>query len=386
MARWQLIVLVSLLALVVAGCANVRRGVAWPDIDLVTINDTSRVLVTYNERVVAIDPINGQPHVLRDANDDVVRDSNGDVRDWNVEVKHGNNETFFVSPFVSDDAFIFPTYDDRFLSIDIETAELANEEGIPLTDGVIADVVVTDDLIYVPYRLRDVVALDSQTYEEVWRFETEGGIWSTPLLVDDVLYVTSLNHYLYAIDAITGDAVWAEPVDLEGAVTSTPLFHNGFLYVGSYSHKMYQVNLDGVIVYEYEGNSWIWGTPVIQDDVLYFADLNGYVYALDANNFSEIWSERPSNKGIRPAPLVTEEYVVVAARDGTVYWLNRETGLTVQDSQIEGKPELLSDILYLPADEETGRPELMLVASTDNKRLVSAFNMETFSLQWVYQR
>lgn len=149
---------------------------------------------------------------------------------------------------------------------------------------------------------------------------------------------------------------------------------------------MYQINLDGIIVNEYEGNNWIWGTPVIQDDILYFADLNGYVYALNANNLGEIWSERPSNRGIRPAPLVTEEYVVVAARDGTVFWLNRETGLTVQDSQIDGKPELLSDILYLPADEETGRPELMLVASTNNKQLVSAFNMETFSLQWVYQR
>ena len=58
----------------------------------------------------------------------------------------------------------------------------------------------------------------------------------------------------------------------------------------------------------------------------------------------------------------------------------------IEQSQIDGKPELLSDILYLPADEEAGRPELMLIASTDNKRLVSAFNMETFSLQWVYQR
>ena len=64
--RWQLIVLVSLLAVFVAGCANVRRGVAWPDLELVTINEQTRVLVTFNDRVEAIDPYQGaQVHVLR---------------------------------------------------------------------------------------------------------------------------------------------------------------------------------------------------------------------------------------------------------------------------------------------------------------------------------
>ncbi len=377
--------IVSLLAIFLAGCANVRRGVSWPDLELVTINEQTRVLVTYNDRIEAIDPYQGgQVHVIRDTDGEVLRDTNGDVREWSVEVKFGNNETVYTSPFIVDDAFIFPTYDNRFIEIDIETAELASEEGIPLTDGVVADAVLTDDLIYVPYRLRDVVALNPETYQEVWRFETEGGVWATPLLIDGILYITSINHKLFAVDAATGESIWSEPVDLEGAIASTPLYYNDFLYVGSYSHKMYQVSLNGQIVNEYEGNNWIWGTPVVEDDVLYFTDLNGWVYALNADDLSEIWSERPVQRGIRPAPLITEDYVVVAARDGSVYWLNRETGLTVQDYPIDGKPELLSDILYLPADEEAGRPELMLIASTDNKRLVSAFNMETFSLQWVY--
>ena len=377
--------IVSLLAIFLAGCANVRRGVSWPDLELVTINEQTRVLVTYNDRIEAIDPYQGgQVHVIRDTDGEVLRDTNGDVREWSVEVKFGNNETVYTSPFIVDDAFIFPTYDNRFIEIDIETAELASEEGIPLTDGVVADAVLTDDLIYVPYRLRDVVALNPETYQEVWRFETEGGVWATPLLIDGILYITSINHKLFAVDAATGEPIWSEPVDLEGAIASTPLYYNDFLYVGSYSHKMYQVSLNGQIVNEYEGNNWIWGTPVVENDVLYFTDLNGWVYALNADDLSEIWSERPVQRGIRPAPLITEDYVVVAARDGSVYWLNRETGLTVQDYPIDGKPELLSDILYLPADEEAGRPELMLIASTDNKRLVSAFNMETFSLQWVY--
>lgn len=384
-SRWQLIVLVAILAAVVSGCANVRRGISWPALELVTINDQPRVLVTYDGQVEAIDPYQGaQIHVLRDADGEILREENGDVGEWIIRGSDYDGSQFFVSPFQVDDNFLFPTYNSRLLEIGVNSP--SNATIIELTDGVIADVVVTDDLIYVPYRSQDVVALDSETYQEVWRFDTVGGVWASPLLADGVLYITSINHKLYAVDALTGAAIWSEPVDLEGAIASTPVLYNNALYVGSYSHNMYQISLTGQIMNTYEGNNWIWGSPVIENDVLYYTDLSGYVYALNASNLTEIWAERAVNRGIRPAPIVTENYVVVGARDGSVFWLNPETGATVQSIEVDGRPELLSDMLYLPANEETGQPALVLIASTDNKRLVMAFNMETFSQQWVYGR
>ncbi|GAB5490241.1 MAG: hypothetical protein Phog2KO_04560 [Phototrophicaceae bacterium] len=386
-SRWQLTVLVVLLVAIVTGCANVRRGVSWPSLELVTINDQARVLISYDGQVEAIDPYQGaQIHIIRDAEGEVVRNTNGDVSEWILRGNDYDGSQFFVSPFEIDGNFLFPTYNNRILEVDLNAPAVATTNIIELTDGVIADVVVTGDLIYVPYRSQDVVALDSETYEEIWRFDTVEGVWAAPLLADGVLYIASINHKLYAVDALTGQSLWAEPVDLDGAIASTPVLHNGSLYVGSYSHFMYQISLTGEITNTYEGENWIWGSPVIQNDVLYYTDLSGYVYALNTSDLSEIWSERPAGRGIRPAPIVTDNYVVVAARDGNVFWLNIETGATVQSIEIDGKPELLSDLLYLPADEETGRPELILIASTDNKRLVTALNMQTFSQQWVYGR
>lgn len=385
-SRWQLIVLIFILAAVVSGCANVRQGVSWPALEFVTINDQPRVLVTYDGQVEAIDPYQGaQIHVLRDENGEIIRQDNGDVSEWIIRGNDYDGSQFFVSPFEVDGNFLFPTYNNRILEVDANTPSIATSNTIELSDGVIADVIVTDDLIYVPYRSQDVVALDSETYQEVWRFDTVEGVWATPLLADGVLYITSINHKLYAVDANSGESLWSEPIDLDGAIASTPVLYNDALYVGSYSHNMYQISLSGQIMNTYEGNNWIWGSPVIVNDVLYYTDLSGYVYALNTTDLSEIWAERPAKRGIRPAPIVTEDYVVVGARDGNVFWLNPETGTTVQ-SVDDGLPELLSDMLYLPSDEEAGHPELVLIASTDNKRLVMAFNMETFSLQWVYGR
>ncbi len=386
-SRWQLIVLIFILAAVVSGCANVRQGVSWPALEFVTINDQPRVLVTYDGQVEAIDPYQGaQIHVLRDEDGEIIRQDNGDVSEWIIRGNDYDGSQFFVSPFEVDGNFLFPTYNNRILEVDANTPSIATSNTIELSDGVIADVIVTDDLIYVPYRSQDVVALDSETYQEVWRFDTVEGVWATPLLADGVLYITSINHKLYAVDANSGESLWSEPVDLDGAIASTPVLYNDALYVGSYSHNMYQISLSGQIMNTYEGNNWIWGSPVIVNDVLYYTDLSGYVYALNTTDLSEIWAERPAKRGIRPAPIVTEDYVVVGARDGNVFWLNPETGTTVQSVEVDGRPELLSDMLYLPSDEEAGHPELVLIASTDNKRLVMAFNMETFSLQWVYGR
>lgn len=387
LARWQLVALVVILATVIAGCANVRQGVSWPALEFVTINEQPRVLVIYDGQVEAIDPYQGaQVHVVRDEDGEPVRGSNGNLQEWVINGSDYNNAKFFAAPFQENGTFLFPTYTANLLEFDVNTAQIVNPAGIALEDGVLAEVVVTDDLIFVPYRQQDVVALDRETFQEVWRFDTLGGVWATPLLADGVLYVTSIDHNLYALNAEDGTPLWSEPVDLEGAVASTPLLYEGSLYVGGYSHKMFQVSLDGEITAIYEGRNWVWGTPVIVDDVLYYTDLNGYVYALNASNLTEIWMQRPSKRGIRPAPIVTENYVVVAARDGSVYWLDIQTGNTVQTAEIDGRPELLSDILYLPADDEAGLPELILVASTDNKRLVTALNMETFSPQWVYGR
>lgn len=386
-AKWRLIILVAILAIFTTSCANLRQGVSWPALELVTIDGQERVLVTFDGQVEVIDPYQGaQIHIVRDENDEIVRNANGDVQEWVIRGNELDNAQFFATPYEEDGVFLFPTYNNRILEVDVNSGNVIDPIGIPLTNGVIAEMVVTNELIYVPYRQQDVVALDRETYAEVWKVDTLEGVWATPLLHEGVLYFGSIDHKLYAVDAQNGTAIWSEPVDLDGAIASTPLIHDGFLYVGGYSHKMYQISLDGEIVSEYEGANWIWGTPVVVDDVLYYTDLSGYVYALNPDGLTEIWAERPASRGIRPAPLVTERYVIVSSRDGSVYWLDRQTGSTIQQAEVDGTPELLSDILYLPAEEEQGRPGLVLVASADTGRMVTAFNMETFSPQWVYGR
>ena len=424
LARWQTLALFILLALLLVGCGPSRHGVSWPALDLVTVDGQPLVLVTYNTHVDLIDPYLGGARFNLPAADNAT----AQVSPWSINGANFNNVQFYASPLASSedgrDTLIFPTYaneNNKLLEFYTDNGTPVNTAGFPLTGEVVSDITLGDGLVYVGYRREDLVALDAETFQEVWRLDTTAGVWTSPLLHNGVLYVPSIDHNLYAVNAATGDILWQ--LDLEGSVSATPLLYNDFLYVGSFSHKLFKISLDGEIALSFTGNSWLWSTPVMSEAagatavtaeatpeaeataeaseeateepiattetgaaLLYYSDLDGYVYALNADTLSLVWQTRPATRGIRPAPLIVDGYVIVASRDGHVYWLDPNTGATVQQAPFKDNAEILSDILYLPADEANRRPALLLVASTDAGKLVTAFNLETFTQQWVYNR
>jgi outer membrane protein assembly factor BamB len=426
LARWQTFALFLLLALLLAGCGPSRHGVSWPSLDLVTVEGQPLVLVTYNTNIDLIDPY------LGGARFNFTTGENTQSAPWSINGANYGNLQFYTSPLASsedgNDTLIFPSYaneNNKLIEFNLDTSIPVNTAGFPLSGEVVADITLGDGLVYVGYRREDLVALDAETYTEVWRLDTTAGVWTAPLLHEGVLYVPSIDHNLYAVDAETGVVQWQ--VNLEGGISATPLLYNDFLYVGSFSHKLFKISLDGEIALSFTGNSWLWSTPVISESVgaspindeatvdaeatedvsaeateepttapvemtdtgsaiLYYSDLDGYVYALNADTLSLIWQTRPASRGIRPAPLLVNGFLIVASRDGIVYWLDPNTGATLQQAAFKDNAEMLSDLLYLPADEANHRPALLLVASTDTGKLVTAFNLETFTQQWVYNR
>jgi hypothetical protein len=393
-ARLKTIALVLILVVLLAGCANTRQGVSWPTLDTVEINGSTAVVVVYEKEIDLINPgLQVRLVNVLDADGNPVPDGEGAMKFWRINGSNYDDAQFFAAPLVIEDdgetTLMFPTYNNRILEFDLQTAETTSATGIALERGVIATPLMTDNMLYVPYRNEDLVAFDTANYALQWRLDTNGGVWSSPVLVDETLYVASMDHNLYALNAETGDILWT--VDLQGAAAASPLYHDGYLYIGSYSHKLFKIDTSGQIVAEYEGENWIWSTPVIVDDVVYYADLSGTVYALNSDDLSEVWktpvADSGSRRGIRPAPLVTGDYVIVASRNGSVYWLERPTGQVINSREIEGKPELLSDLLLLEVGTIEGvAVPLVAVATLDKDTPVVFFQLDNFTQYSVYER
>jgi outer membrane protein assembly factor BamB len=122
-----------------------------------------------------------------------------------------------------------------------------------------------------------------------WRFKTGDTIWSSPAVVDGVVYVGSLDHHLYALDADTGHKLWSFTAgDL---VQTSPAVANGIVYFGSWDDNVYALNAHtGKLLWKFVTGGHVLSSPTVAEGVVYVGSWDGNLYALNAKTGARLWS------------------------------------------------------------------------------------------------
>ncbi len=384
--RLWLVLWLAVIMLASSGCVGARMGVSWPSVGLIDLDGERQIAIAYNNEVAILSPANGAPaRLISPINGQPLRDNDNNPRSWILRGTDNAGSQFYAVPIrLDDETLLIADNNKRLLKVDSVVAEVVRT--IPLTDKVLANPLVADGVMYVPYQNGGLSALSMEDFRELWRFPTEEGVWAQPLLVDDMVVFPGVDHYLYAVDRANGQLIWKQ--DLGGSVASTPLLANDRLYVGSFNKAFFEISLEGEILSEYATQNWVWGTPAIDEsNFVYVADLSGYVHALDSENgLAERWSRQIAERGIRAGPLVYQDRVFVASRDGKVYWLDKRDGELINAREIDERPELLGDMMLLEPSETLDIDEpLLLVTSVHDGRLLIAFGIDGRQT-WVYPR
>ncbi len=381
-----LIPLLLLCAFISSACVGARMGVSWPSIGLIDLYGEQHLTLAYNNDVVILSPSNGAPaRLINPINGQAFRDNDNNPRTWILRGSENEGAQFYAVPIkIDDESVLVAANNKRLLKVDSVLVEVVRT--IPLPDKVVANLLEVDGVLYVPYQNGGLSALSMEDFHELWRFPTEAGIWAQPLLVNDMIVFTSVDHFMYAVDRETGQLQWS--LNLGGSIASTPLLANNRLYVGSFNKSFFKISLEGQILSEYATQNWVWGTPAIDENgIIYVADLSGFVHALDSeNNLRERWSKEIAERGIRTGPLLYGDRVIVASRDGKVYWLDKRDGELINAREIDDRPELLGDMMLLEPSESLDIDEpLLLVTSVHDGRLLIAFGVDGRQT-WVYPR
>lgn len=384
--RMTLVTALFVFAVIATGCVPARMGVSWASVSLV--GEQQNILLAYNNFIVQIDPSSGSEIQLRDEEGNIrVVPETGEPRTWDLQ-DGSNPQQFYTAPLsLKDGKLLFANYAKKLVEVDLIAARIDVPAGIPVLDHMVADPIADENYIYVGYVNKDLQALNIDSPSVViWTFETDNGIWSEPLLVDGVLYFGAMDHYLYAVEAATGELIWK--VELGGAVAATPVLVDGTLYVGSFARKVFAISqATGEIRAERAVADWVWGAPVVVDGVVYAADMGGNVYALNADDLSEKWRVRAANGGIRPSPLVTAEHVVIGSRSGEVVWLDRASGVIALEGARQLGAEILGDLVLVePTETRPLAESLILVSTVANDKLLVAYSAAQGVKQWEYKR
>lgn len=80
-------------------------------------------------------------------------------------------------------------------------------------------------------------AMDIESGELLWRFETEGFVRGAASIAGDTVYFGSHDHYMYAVDRHTGEMRWR--YETNAGIASTPAIVDGRLYFGSIDGHLY---------------------------------------------------------------------------------------------------------------------------------------------------
>lgn len=144
-------------------------------------------------------------------------------------------------------------------------------------------------VLYVGTLASEMLAIDGKTGRILWRHNSPGTIWSSPLVVGNTLYYGDFSGIASALSTKDGSPQWT--IDLAGPVTaSATSFKDGLIYVME-TGDIQALTLDGKKSWSHSINGKLYSTPTVVGDRLVVPVTQGdsLLVTLDANG-NEVWS------------------------------------------------------------------------------------------------
>jgi outer membrane protein assembly factor BamB len=111
----------------------------------------------------------------------------------------------------------------------------------------------------------------------IWKFKTDGDIYSSPAVAESLVYIGSNDYFMYAVDLSTGKLRWK--FETGGAIHSSPIAVGDKLFFGSYDGSFYVLDrFSGKLLWNYQTKGMISSSPAYYDGKIYIASEDGYLY------------------------------------------------------------------------------------------------------------
>ena len=190
--------------------------------------------------------------------------------------------------------------------------------------AIVGDIVLVDDVIYITSSNGYVYALEKEYGDKKWEFNTGSRIWTNPAYADGNIYAANYNGRLFAISADNGNQIWS--MDLPTSSSSSPVVYDDKVILGAFDHTLYAINrYDSEIDWQFTANNWFWADVVVKGNTVYACSIDNNVYALNGDSGELIWVYDTAAP-ISSKPVLVDDLLVVVNEAGGLYILNSRDG------------------------------------------------------------
>lgn len=203
---------------------------------------------------------------------------------------------------------------------------------------------VADGVIYIGTEAGALYAVELATGQELWSFETGGPVFHAPVVHKDIVIFGSWDGGLRAVSRVTGELQWlfqAGQVDWDVRdifINGIPTIIDDVVYFSSEDFNVYAVDVHtGLEVWRHNLGEEPQAREIpIVDRTAYIGAWDGHVHALDIDTGERVWRSETDDTGradlpnqvpfVTVVPIVTEEAVYYSDWAGNLFSVDRANG------------------------------------------------------------
>jgi outer membrane protein assembly factor BamB len=220
-------------------------------------------------------------------------DFDGDLK-WQFETE----EPIWASPVESTTCgcIYLASMDHYLYALDPESGSLlwkSEDLGGPIVSQ---PAVSENGLVVVSTFNAEVIALNEESQEVVWRFPTADWAWAAPVIDGEQVYASDISGQFYALNLATGELLWQ--VQPGGEIVSHPLVKDDLIYISTTlqdNSKLVVVSTAGVVQRNLPIENKLYASPAANGDKILLApsEAKYYLIALDKNG-TQVWGFPPA--------------------------------------------------------------------------------------------
>ena len=239
----------------------------------------------------------------------------------------------------------FGSYDHYLYAVNAESGNLVWK--YQTDGGIVSRPAIMDDYVFVGSEDNRLHVLSARSGSLLWTYYTKGPVRSSPFIAHGHIFIGSDDMSLHAININGGRGIWQ--IETIAEIRSTPYVTQDEIYAGNQSGEFYCMDFRGGIKWRYKAKRAITSSATVSDGLVIFCSLDSHIYALDAKSGYLVWRFK-MDKGSISSPCVADGLVYTGAIDGNIYCVNinsvKETWRFQTEGQVTGSPIVIDDGLY----------------------------------------
>lgn len=271
---------------------------------------------------------------------------------FNIAKGSSKNAFLLSSPIIVNGKIYSLGSDSKVKSYDLKTKRKIWQKDMSVKkekkkEGFGGGISYENDIIFVTNGFGNVIALDANSGEEIWKINIRIPIRSAPIAFDNIVYVISHDNQVFALNSLNGELLWNHRGILESASvlsSNSVSIDGGLVFVPYSSGEIYAIRtLNGSVAWTdslsrtgsstslSEINS-ITARPVTDNGRMISISHAGRMISVDISSGERLWTLDISGT---ETPWVSGDWVFALSTNSELVGISRNAGKIKWVTQLE---------------------------------------------------